>query len=138
MRDYPKIDYEKVDYSSVADEGGVFDTRAYDFILDALVRAEATARQDSREGISSDDVCQAVYSLALDVFGVLAYEVLAAWGLATYSRVRDAMRLLGEARILRYLPDDTDTYFWDETSLRDDLESAFDPHADDGGGEDDF
>ena len=73
----PEIIYEKDDFSDILKADDRFDSRAYDFVLDAI--HEACTNEKGH--VTGHVLLDYFRDLALDAYGPLAYTVLDDWGL---------------------------------------------------------
>ncbi len=76
MVDVPEIRYEREDYADILKEDARFDTRAYDFVMEAI----HVASEDAQGHVSGHELLDYFRDLALDAFGPLAYTTLGEWG----------------------------------------------------------
>lgn len=101
---------------------GRFGRDAYAFVMDSL---DFTMRQiGQRRHLSGAELVRGLCANARHRFGLLAYTVLARWGLTTSDDVGDIVFQLIEAGILSRQESDTRADFVDVVDFRDALEAS--------------
>ena len=83
--DAPTINYETDDFSDILKKDARFDPRAYDFVLQVISEASASAKGH----VTGGELLDCFRDLALDAYGPLAYTVLTDWGVQTCEDVGD-------------------------------------------------
>ena len=83
--DVPEIKYETDDFGDILRKDARFDSRAYDFVLQVISEATASAKGH----VTGAELLDWFRDLALDAYGPLAYAVLSDWGVHTCEDVGD-------------------------------------------------
>ena len=91
--DVPEIKYETDDFSDILRKDARFDSRAYDFVLQVISEATASAKGH----VTGAELLDWFRDLALDAYGPMAYAVLTDWVDADF-RVLEFQPALGVVR----------------------------------------
>lgn len=92
--DVPEIKYETDDFGDILRKDARFDSRAYDFVLQVISEASASAKGH----VTGAELLDWFRDLALDAYGPMAYAVLTDWGVQTCEDVGDIVFNLYNAK----------------------------------------
>ncbi|HEX6790993.1 MAG TPA: Minf_1886 family protein [Candidatus Krumholzibacteria bacterium] len=107
---------------------GRFAPEAYAFVMDGL--DHTVSELDERRHVTAGELLQGLFRFARDRYGMMAYDVLRAWGIQSGSDVGEIVFQLCDAGILSRRPEDTREEFDGPLDLKQVLEDDyFDSHT---------
>ncbi len=115
--------WDKEAYADIIAKDNRFDTRAYDFVLDVVAEASASAKGH----VSGQELLAYFRDIALDSFGPLAYTVLADWGVTCCEDVGEIVFNLCASKRLGKKPEDTRADFIGGFDFREEFLGPYNP-----------
>ena len=107
---------------------GRYDGEAYAFVMDGL--DHTVGELEERRHVTAGELLQGLVRFARDRYGMMAYDVLRAWGIGTGSDVGEIVFQLCDAGILARRDEDTREQFDLPLDLKQVLEDEyFDSHT---------
>ena len=119
----PQITYEKEDYSEILAKDRRYDSRAYDFVLEAVHAASERANGH----VSGRELLDWFADLAHDAYGPLAFTVLKDWGVESCEDVGEIVFNLCRVGRIGKRESDTPADFIGAYDFREEFLAPYEP-----------
>lgn len=122
--------FEKADYSAIIAKDARFDPRAYDFVVETMMKLVDDSDGKVASGMKIDDFLEEFRDLAFDSFGSMAYAVFEYWGVKSCMDVAAIIHNLYDAKLIKSLPEGDENEYWDYYDFKSEFLDPYDPEND--------